>query len=193
MSGRDCARAASRAVRSLVVAATLCLGVVSVQAYIGRPVYSEPGAGMALPPGCAFEPSWRARLPNSDLELWVVECTLQPHVWLVRRGVIEYDGRNRARLRFQVLDERKFPGETAGETVSVQCTGRGNAETGFAVVGATWRSDQKALRLDAAKSALRVDRRSGKLAEITASQIDCTRFPGREETMRQLQQERGKP
>lgn len=175
-----------------ILAAAALSAAATAQAYVGRPVYSEPGAGIALPPGCSFEPSWRARLPNSDLELWVVECTLQPHVWLVRRGVLEYDSRNRARLRFQVLDERKFPGETAGETVSVQCAGRRSAEVGYAVVGATWRSDQKSLRLQAAKSALRVDRRNGKLAEVELAQVDCTRFPDREETMRQLQQERGK-
>jgi hypothetical protein len=160
----------------------------AASAHVGRPIYSEPGAGIALPPGCSFEPSWRARLTNSDLELWVVECTMQPHVWLVRRGVIEYDRSNRARLRFQVLDERKYPGETAGETVSVQCTGHGGAETGVAVIGATWRPAQGLLRLASAKAALRVDGRNGKLAEIAANQIDCTRFPDREETMRQLQQ-----
>lgn len=192
MSCHDRAASANRILRGLAAVAVLWSATATTQAYIGRPIYNEPGAGLALPPGCATEPSWRARLSNSDLELWVVECTLQPHVWLVRRGIIEYDSQNRARLRFQILDERKFPGETAGETVSVQCTGRGSVETGFAVVGATWRSDQKALRLQSAKSALRVDRRAGKLADVALGRVDCSRFPEREETMRRLQQDRGK-
>ncbi len=186
-------RHARQAIAGRILRRALCalaLFAASAQAadYLGRPVYSEPGAGIALPPGCSFEPSWRARLANSDLELWVVECALLPHVWLVRRGVIEYDRDNRARLRFQVLDERKYPGETAGETVSVQCTGRRNSETGFAVAGATWRSSQGVLRMANAKSALRVDARAGKLADLPTDKVDCTRFLDREETMRQLQQ-----
>lgn len=165
----------------------------AASAYAGRPVYGEPGAGIALPPGCAFEPSWRSRLANSDLELWVVDCSLLPHVWLVRRGVVAYDSNNRARLRFQILDDRKYPGETAGETVSVQCTGRGGSETGFAVVGATWRSNQGVLRLGGAKAALGVDRRAGKLVDLPTEKVDCSRFLEREEMMRQLQQQgRGK-
>jgi hypothetical protein len=180
--------------RRLAAAASLCAAVGSAQGYVGRPVYSEPGTGIALPPGCSFEPNWRSRLANSDLEVWVVECALVPHVWLVRRGVIEYDRSNRARLRFQILDERKYAGETAGETVSVQCTGRGGAEAGFVVIGATWRPHQGALRLAGGKGALRVDRRAGKLAEAPVDQVDCTRFLDREETMRQLQQrDRKKP
>lgn len=188
-------RAPGRRLALAAVAAALLAAGSGAAGYVGRPVYSEPGSGIALPPGCAFEPSWRARLPNSDLEVWVVECTLLPHVWLVRRGVIEYDRSNRARLRFQVLDERKFPGETAGETVSVQCTGRGNADhPGYVAVGATWRPVQGTLRLAAAKTALRVDGRSGKLVDIAREQIDCTRFLEREETMRQLQlRDRKKP
>jgi hypothetical protein len=179
--------------RAGLAAALLALSA-SAFAHVGRPVYSEPGAGIALPPGCSFEPTWRARLANSDLELWVVECALQPHVWLVRRGVLEYDRSNRARLRFQILDERKLPGETAGETVSVQCATRRGSENGVAVIGATWRQAQGALRLASAKSALRVDRRSGKLVDAAIDQVDCTRFPDREETMRQLQsRDRKKP
>ncbi len=179
--------------RHAAVTLVLCAST-GASAYIGRPVYSEPGIGFALPPGCSFEPSWRARLANSDLELWVVDCGLLPHVWLVRRGVIAYDRDNRARLRFQILDERKYPGETAGETVSVQCTGRGGSETGFAAIGANWRPTQGVLRLGSAKAALGVDRRAGKLLELPTEKIDCTRFLDREETMRQLQQQgRGKP
>ena len=193
MSCQD-AMNAGRIIRRILVFLALCATSAAAPAFVGRPVYSEPGAGIALPPGCSFEPSWRARLANSDLELWVVECTLLPHVWLVRRGVIEYDGNNRARLRFQIIDERKYPGETAGETVSVQCTGRGNAETGFAVVGANWRSAQGVLRLGSAKAALHVDRRAGKLVAVATDKVDCNRFPDREETMRQLQQKgRKKP
>jgi hypothetical protein len=180
-------------VRQALLALVLC-AATAASAYIGRPVYSEPGAGIALPPGCSFEPSWRARLANSDLELWVVDCALLPHVWLVRRGVIAYDSSNRARLRFQILDDRKYPGETAGETVSVQCTARGGSETGFAVIGANWRSAQGVLRLGSAKTALAVDRRTGKLVELPIEKIDCSRFLDREEMMRQLQQKgRGKP
>jgi hypothetical protein len=178
---------ARRVICRFAVFVALCATTASASAFIGRPVYSEPGAGIALPPGCGFEPSWRARLANSDLELWVVDCALLPHVWLVRRGVIEYDSSNRARLRFQIIDERKYPGETAGETVSVQCNGRGNAETGFAVVGANWRSVQGVLRLGSAKAALHVDRRAGKLVEVATDKVDCNRFLDREETMRQLQ------
>ncbi len=166
----------------------------AAQANVGRPIYSEPGTGIALPPGCTFEPSWRARLANSDLELWAVECTLVPHLWLVRRGVIEYDRDNRARLRFMVLDERILPGETAGETISVQCASRGNAETGVAAIGAKWRSTQGALRLQTAKTAVKVDRRNAKLVDLPVDQIDCTRFLEREETMRRLQESgRSKP
>jgi hypothetical protein len=179
-------------VRLVLLVFAMC-ATTTASAYVGRPVYSEPGSGIALPPGCRFEPSWRARLANSDLELWVVDCTLLPHVWLVRRGVIAYDSNNRARLRFQILDDRKYAGETAGETVSVQCTGRGGSETGFAVIGATWRSNQGVLRLGAAKAALGVDRRAGKLVDLPTAKIDCSRFLDREEMMRQLQQQgRGK-
>ncbi len=189
---RQATIAPRRALRRSALALMLAAATTTAAAYIGRPVYSEPGSGIALPPNCSFEPAWRARLANSDLELWVVDCSLLPHVWLVRRGVIEYDRSNRARLRFQILDERKYPGETAGETVSVQCTGRGGSETGFAVIGANWRSAQGVLRLGSAKAAVRVDRNAGKLVDLPLDKIDCTRFLDREETMRKLQQGSGK-
>ncbi len=189
---RQATIAPRRALRRSALALMLAAATTTAAAYIGRPVYSEPGSGIALPPNCSFEPAWRARLANSDLELWVVDCSLLPHVWLVRRGVIEYDRSNRARLRFQILDERKYPGETAGETVSVQCTGRGGSETGFAVIGANWRSAQGVLRLGSAKAAIRVDRNAGKLVDLPLDKIDCTRFLDREETMRKLQQGSGK-
>ncbi len=189
---RQATIAPRRALRRSALALMLAAATTTAAAYIGRPVYSEPGSGIALPPNCSFEPAWRARLANSDLELWVVDCSLLPHVWLVRRGVIEYDRSNRARLRFQILDERKYPGETAGETVSVQCTGRGGSETGFAVIGANWRSAQGVLRLGSAKAAVRVDHNAGKLVDLPLDKIDCTRFLDREETMRKLQQGSGK-
>lgn len=180
--------------RSGIALAMAIALLAAAQANVGRPIYSEPGTGIALPPGCTFEPSWRARLANSDLELWAVECTLVPHLWLVRRGVIEYDRDNRARLRFMVLDERILPGETAGETISVQCASRGNAETGVAAIGAKWRSTQGALRLQTAKAAVKVDRHKAKLVDVPVDQIECTRFLEREETMRRLQEQgRSKP
>lgn len=182
----------ARMARGLLLAAALWVSAATAADYVGRPVYSEPGTGISLPPGCNFEPTWRARLANSDLELWVVDCALLPHVWLVRRGIIEYDRSNRARLRFQILDERKYPGETAGETVTVQCTGRGGSEAGFAATGVTWRSAQNTLRMANAKAALQVDRRAGKLIDLPAEKVDCTRFLDREETMRQLQQQQGR-
>ena len=181
-------RAAGRRLRRSVLALLLSMASAVTSAYVGRPVYSEPDSGIALPPGCTLEPTWRARLANSDLELWVVDCEMLPRVWLLRRGIVEYDRSNRARLRFQILDERKYPGETAGETVSVQCTARGGAENGYAVIGATWRSAPGALRLGGAKAALRVDRRGGKLTELAVGEVECARFLDREETMRRLQQ-----
>jgi hypothetical protein len=188
------ARRSGSLLRGAAAALALAAAAAAASEYIGRPIYSEPGAGIAMPPGCSFEPSWRARLANSDLELWVVDCALIAHVWLVRRGVIEYDRDNRARLRFQILDERRYAGETAGETVSVQCTGRRGSESGYAVIGANWRPSQGALRLASGKAALQVDRRAGKLADIALDQVDCARFLDREETMRQLQsRDRKKP
>ncbi|MCA3217557.1 MAG: hypothetical protein ING59_03160 [Burkholderiales bacterium] len=58
-------------IRALLLPLTLALPTLAAAqpgpAYLGRPVYQEPGAGPQLPPACAVDPTWRARLPNSDL------------------------------------------------------------------------------------------------------------------------------
>lgn len=156
--------------------------------FVGRPIYSEPKTGISLPPGCNFEANWRARLPNSDLELWITECSLVPSLWLLRRSVVAYEANNQARLRFEVIDERRFPGETAGETVSIKCTGKAGGEAGYAVVGASWRVVKPGqLTLANAKDAYAIDRKAGKLMETKLAQIECARFLEREEQMRRLE------
>ena len=107
--------------------ATIACGLATIASaqttpanYVGRPIYSEPGSGLQLPPGCAVEPSWRSKLGSSDLEVWVVNCNGTAHGWLLRRSVVEVLAGNQARLRFQVLDERAWSGETAGDTASVR-------------------------------------------------------------------------
>ncbi len=160
--------------------------------YLARPIYSEPGAGLQLPPGCAVEPSWRAALGTSDLEVWVADCNGTVHGWLLRRSVIEILAGNQARLRFQVIDERTWPGEVAGESASVQCTGRAGGDPGYVVVGAKWRSIGKngtELRLASATGAVRADRSALKFLDTPVTAVDCTRFPAREAMMRRLQQE----
>jgi hypothetical protein len=160
--------------------------------YIGRPVYSEPGAGLQLPPECSVAPSWRSALGSSDLEVWVADCSGTAHAWLVRRSVIEVLGGNQARLRYQVLDDRAWPGETAGESTSVQCSSKARGEAGYVVVGAKWRSvgsGGKELRLAAASAAVRVDRAALRLVDVPTAVIDCVRFPAREAMMQRLQHE----
>jgi hypothetical protein len=155
--------------------------------FIDRPIYSEPTTGLQMPPTCVIEPSWRAR-SGSDFELWIVVCGETPHAWLVRRQVVEMLGAGLARLRYQVIDERVYPGESAGESVSVQCTGRGKDQDGYLVVGAKWRADGKELRLSSALTVMHADPVKGQLINVDASSVDCVRFPQREATMRQLQQ-----
>ena len=158
-------------------------------AYSGRPIYSEPGSALQLPPGCAVEPAWRAKLGTSDLEVWVADCNGAAHAWLVRRSVIEMLPGRQARLRFLILDDRAWSGETAGDTVSVQCSGRSGGDPGYVVVGAKWRAAGSELRLSAATAAVRADRAAQKLVDVPVARIDCIRFPAREAMMRRLQQE----
>jgi hypothetical protein len=171
-----------------LIALLAALPSAAQDSFVGRPVFSEPKTGLALPPGCLLDANARARIANVDVELWLVECRLQARLWLVRRTTVGYDRSNVARLRFEVLDERPLPGETAVETASVQCAPRNGAASPVAVLGATWkRVNANHLALAGAKSALTVDRRAGKLVDIGLDQIDCTRFLDREEQMRRLQ------
>lgn len=155
--------------------------------FVGRPIYSEPGAGLQMPPGCRVEPSWRGRLVDSDLEIWVVDCDEEARVWSLRRSTIGMVG-NQARLRFQVTDERRLPGDSAGDSASVQCVGRNAGESGFVVVGAKWRAVGPELRLAAASAVMRVDPATQRLVEATLAQVECARHPEREAMMRRLQQ-----
>ncbi len=159
--------------------------------FTGRPIYSEPGAGLQMPPGCQVEPSWRGRLGTSDLEVWVVSCDGETRTWALRRSIVEVLPGNQARLRFQITDERRWPGESAGESASVQCIGRNAGESGFVVLGAKWRAagtSGQELRLVSATSVLRVDPASQQFVAASLTQVDCTRHPEREAMMRRLQQ-----
>ncbi len=156
--------------------------------YVGRPIYSEPGAGLQLPPGCQIEPTWRGRISNSDFEIWVVSCSGETRTWLLRRSTVEMIAANQARLRFLVTDERRWPGEVAGDTASVQCVGRSAVDAGFLVVGAKWRQAGTELRLTSATTVLRADPVSQKFVPATLGQVDCARHPEREAMMRRLQQ-----
>jgi hypothetical protein len=160
----------------------------AVETYVGRPVYSEPGAGLQLPPGCQMEPSWRGRVGGGDFEVWVLSCDGETRTWAVRRSIVEMLAGNQARLRFQVIDERRWPGEIAGDTVSVQCVGRGSADAGYVVSGAKWKQAGAELRLTAASSVLRLDPATQKFVAAALSQVDCARHPEREAMMRRLQQ-----
>jgi hypothetical protein len=157
------------------------------ESFLGRPIYSEPAGGLQLPPGCEVDPSWRSAVPGTDLELWVAQCAGAPRVWLLRRQVIEIVNARQSRLRFQVLDERLYPEEAAGDTLSVQCTGPRD-EPGYVVRGARWRPDGKDLRLKSAKGVLRADSRNQALVDAEIGAIDCVRFPEREAMMKRLQQ-----
>jgi len=159
-----------------------------VESYVGRPVYSEPGAGLQMPPGCQIEPSWRGRIGSTDLEVWVVSCDGETRTWAVRRSIVEMLAANQARLRFQVTDDRRWPGEVAGDTISVQCVGRNSADAGFVVTGAKWKQAGAELRLTAAGSVLRVDPATQKFVAAALAQVDCARHPEREAMMRRLQQ-----
>jgi hypothetical protein len=155
--------------------------------YIGRPIYSDPTNGLQLPPACVIEPSWRSRITGTEMELWVLNCDSVPRAWLLMRQTVEMLNAREARLRFQVLDERLLLEETAGESLSVQCTGAGDAP-GIVVYGARWRASGRELRLAGARGALRVDVARRRLADADPSGIDCVRFPDREALMRKLQQ-----
>ncbi len=156
--------------------------------YVGRPIYSEPGAGLQLPPGCQIEPTWRGRISNSDFEVWVVACSGETRTWLLRRSTVEMIAANQARLRFLVTDERRWPGEVAGDTASVQCVGRNAVDAGFVVLGAKWRQVGAELRLTSATTVLRADPASQKFVPAGLAQVDCARHPEREAMMRRLQQ-----
>jgi len=173
---------------SLLLVALLATTAAALESYGGRPVYSEPGSGLQMPPGCRVEPPWRARLGNGDLEVWVVECNGVVRTWLLRRSVLEIVDTKQARLRFQILDDRAWPGETPGESASVQCVGRGDQGTGYVVLGARWRAAGSELRLASAQTVIRADAAQQKFLPATLAQVECTRFPEREAMLRRLQQ-----
>jgi hypothetical protein len=158
--------------------------------FMGRPVYSEPGIGLQMPPGCRVEAPWRSRIASTDLEVWIVDCGGVARTWMLRRSVLEMVDAKQARLRFQILDDRAWPGETAGDSVSVQCTGRGDQDTGFVVIGAKWRAAGNELRLSGAQTVIRADAGTQKFMAATAAQVECTRFPDREAMLRRLQKPR---
>ncbi len=156
--------------------------------FVERPIYSEPGTGLQMPPGCEVEPTWRARVGNSEHEVWVVVCDGTTRTWLLRRSLIEKLGPNQARLRFQVTDDRAWPGETAGDSVSVQCSGREPNESGLVVIGARWRASGNMLRLTSARAVYRADLTTQKFVSGSIGGADCTRYPEREAMLRRLQQ-----
>jgi len=163
----------------------------SIPTYLGRPIYSDPTNGLQLPPSCAIEPTWRSRIGGTEMEVWVIDCDSVPRAWLLTRQTVEMLTAREARLRFQVVDERILSGETAGESLSVQCTGTNDA-SGIVVYGAHWRNLGHELHLASARGALRADVAQRRLVDAELSGIDCVRFPDREEMMRRLQQpERG--
>jgi hypothetical protein len=178
--------------RALALSAALLApwsGAATAQeSFVGRPVYSEPGSGLQMPPGCRVEPPWRSRLGSTDIEVWVVDCGGVAHTWLLRRSLLEMVDAKQARLRFQILDDRVWPGETPGESVSVQCVGRGDQDSGFVVIGARWRgAGSNELHLSSAQSVIRADAGTQKFKAATMAQVDCTRFPDREAMLRRLQ------
>jgi len=158
----------------------------AAESFVARPIYSEPAGGLQLPPNCEVDPSWRAAVAGTDLEIWIAVCGAEPRVWLLKRQVLEVVNARQSRLRFQVLDERLYPEETAGETLSVQCTGPRD-EPGYVVRGARWRSEDKELRLKGARGVLRVDSRTQTLVDTEPGAVDCARFPEREAMMKRLQ------
>jgi hypothetical protein len=155
--------------------------------YIGRPIYSDPVNGLQLPPACIIEPTWRERISGTEMEVWVLNCDSVARVWLLMRQIVEMLNAREARVRFQVVDERELTGETAGESLSVQCTGATDASA-IVVYGARWRSAGHELRLAGARGALRADVARRRLVDADLSGIDCVRFPDREAMMRKLQQ-----
>jgi len=187
----NCLDRACRPVRHLLQAALLIASIHAgaAESYVARPIYSDPASGLQLPPGCEVDPSWRTPVPNSDMEIWIAACAAEPRVWLLRRQVVEVVNARQSRLRFEVLDERVYPEETAGDTLSVQCTGPRD-ESGYVVRGAHWRGDGKELRLKGARGVLHVDMRAPSLADGEIGAVDCARFPEREAMMKRLQQTR---
>lgn len=169
--------------------ALLCMAgpAAAAESYVDRPVYSEPATGLQLPPGCEVDPSWRSPVAGSDLEIWIARCAGEPRVWLLKRQVVEIVNARQSRLRFQVVDERVYPEETAGDTLSVQCTGPRD-ETGYVVRGARWRENGRELRLKSARGVLRVDVNTPAMADSEVGAVDCARFPDREAMMKRLQQ-----
>ena len=65
---------------------------------------------------------------------------------MLRRSVLDMVDAKQARLRFQILDDRAWPGESPGDSASVQCTGRGGQDTGFVVIGAKWKLSRSSSR-----------------------------------------------
>ncbi|HRK57120.1 MAG TPA: hypothetical protein PLQ67_06305 [Burkholderiaceae bacterium] len=191
-------------VRATVVGLALGLGAVALafaQAaepspeaghYIGRPIYSEPSSGLQLPPGCLMEPSWRTRLAATDYEVWVVDCHQVPRAWMLRRSVLEMVSATQARLRFVILDERRWPGEVAGESLSVQCVGRDAQAGGFVIAGAKWRAQRGQggeLALAGADAVLRADPNKQQFVRAGLRDVDCARYPAREIMMLRLQKQ----
>ena len=175
------------AVAAAVLAASPTRAAEASPSYLGRPIYSDPSNGLQLPPACAIEPTWRSRLSGTEMELWVLNCDSVPRAWLLARQTVEMLGPREARLRFQVLDERLLPGETTGESLSVQCTDAADV-SGIVVYGARWRASGRELHLAGARGAMRVDVTRRRLIDDDLKGIDCVRFPDREAMMRKLQQ-----
>jgi hypothetical protein len=155
--------------------------------YLGRPIYSDPTNGLQMPPTCLVEPDWRARMSGAEMEVWVLTCDSVARAWLMTRQIVEMLGGRGARLRFQVVDERILPEETAGDSLTVQCT---SADDDYprVVRGAHWRAAGRELRLGGAQGALKVDLARRQLVDTGLAGIDCVRFPDRETMMRKLQQ-----
>ena len=193
--GPPAARSATAGDAALVTAllallcATMAPAAQSAESYLASPIYSEPTGGLQLPPGCQVDPSWRSAVSGTDLEIWIAQCGGQSRVWLLRRQLLEMVNARQSRLRFEVLDERVYADEDAGETLTVQCTGPRD-EPGYVVRGARWRNDGKELRLKGARGVLRVDARAQVLADTEIGAVDCVRFPEREAMMKRLQQGR---
>ncbi len=155
--------------------------------YRDRPIYSEPSSGLQLPPGCQVDPSWRTPVAGSELEIWIAQCSGEARVWLLKKQAIEIVNGRQSRLRFQVLDERIYPEERAGDTLSVQCTGPRD-ETGYVVRGASWKTDGREMHLSRARAVLRADPNALTLIDSEIGAVDCARFPEREAMMKRLQQ-----
>jgi hypothetical protein len=170
-----------------MIAAAPSLAAEATPTYVGRPIYSDPSNGLQLPPTCNIEPTWRSRISGTEMEIWVLNCDSAPRAWLVTRQVVEMLNAREARLRFQVVDERVLPGETVGDSLSVQCSGASDT-SGIIVYGARWRNAGRELRLAGARGAMRADVTRRVLTDADPSGVDCVRFPDREAMMRKLQQ-----